>query len=381
MHGIKRTRISPQAAEAKRLKELAKIEAYTALQTDVLARKKTGEYTVEALGQTTELLDLNPEFYTIWNYRRHILLRGLFPGASPEDIVARLTSELRLTTAYLQIHPKVYWIWNHRKWCLENVPLGPAPGAAEASAGSAEGAEQAESSGAGVTSEASASASVSASASASASTSHPKTGREGWRNEFWKMELGLIEKMLDADARNFHAWDYRRYVLRSLPHSFSPPHRPSDELRYTQKKIEANFSNFSAWHCRTKVLGGMWEGMAVEEVARQKDQEFELVTQALWTDPGDQSGWLYHRWLVGSSPEEAVLRREIGSIRELHETEPDSKWCMNALAHYALLLARSPTTQADELAKLRTEAKALYSRLETVDSDRAQRYRDMVARC
>lgn len=54
---------------------------------------------------------------------------------------------------------------------------------------------------------------------------------------------------------------------------------------------------------------------------------------------------------------------------------------MNALAHYALLLARSPTTQADELAKLRTEAKALYSRLETVDSDRAQRYRDMVARC
>jgi lipocalin len=54
---------------------------------------------------------------------------------------------------------------------------------------------------------------------------------------------------------------------------------------------------------------------------------------------------------------------------------------MNALAHYALLLARSPTTQADESAKLRAEAKELYSRLETVDSDRAQRYRDMAARC
>jgi hypothetical protein len=26
--------------------------------------------------------------------------------------------------------------------------------------------------------------------------------------------------------------------------------------------------------------------------------EFELVTQALWTDPADQSGWLYHRWLI-----------------------------------------------------------------------------------
>lgn len=34
---------------------------------------------MEALGKTNQLLDLNPEFYTIWNYRRNILTRGLFP--------------------------------------------------------------------------------------------------------------------------------------------------------------------------------------------------------------------------------------------------------------------------------------------------------------
>lgn len=72
---------------------------------------------------------------------------------TPEDIVKLLTTDLRLTTAYLQVHPKVYWIWNHRKWCLESVPPGP-------------------------------------------------DDSEGWRNQFWKMELMLIEKMLDADARN-----------------------------------------------------------------------------------------------------------------------------------------------------------------------------------
>lgn len=54
------------------------------------------------------------------------------------------------------------------------------------------------------------------------------------------------------------------------------------------------------------------------------NSEFELVTQALWTDPNDQSGWLYHRWLIGSTPPEDVLRREVKNIRELHETEPDS---------------------------------------------------------
>lgn len=48
------------------------------LQAD-FAQKRDKLYTREALDQTTRLLDLNPEFYTIWNYRRYILLKGLFP--------------------------------------------------------------------------------------------------------------------------------------------------------------------------------------------------------------------------------------------------------------------------------------------------------------
>lgn len=42
-------------------------------------QKRELDYSPEALGKTTELLDENPEFYTVWNYRRYILLRGLFP--------------------------------------------------------------------------------------------------------------------------------------------------------------------------------------------------------------------------------------------------------------------------------------------------------------
>lgn len=73
--------------------------------------------------------------------------------SSQEEVVHLLTGEVKLTTAYLHVHPKVYWIWNHRKWCLENVPLGP-------------------------------------------------EGSDGWRNDFWKVELKVVEKMLEADARN-----------------------------------------------------------------------------------------------------------------------------------------------------------------------------------
>ena len=37
-------------------------------------QRRAKEYSPEALKITTDLLDLNPEFFTVWNYRRQILL-------------------------------------------------------------------------------------------------------------------------------------------------------------------------------------------------------------------------------------------------------------------------------------------------------------------
>ena len=88
------------------------------------------------------------------------------------------------------------------------------------------------------------------------------------------------------------------------------------ELAYTLKKIEENFSNFSAWHQRTKVLQSMWEQGQIDERETKNEGkfdkglynslfkayhvlEFELVKNALYMDPHDQSAWLYHRWLIG----------------------------------------------------------------------------------
>lgn len=193
-----------------------------------------------------------------------------------------------------------------------------------------------------------------------------------------------------------------------------PVQRPlTEELKYTQSKIESNFSNFSAWHYRTKTLAAIWEenGASPEDVKKAKDKEFELVTQALWTDPGDQSGWLYHSWLIGQSastdcindmqtysstePPLDTLQRELKNIQELFNMEPDSKcaWlpgrkyltisltrisgCINALAQYTLRLAKQPSTAPEEADKLRKEAKRLYEILIEVDADRKERYRDM----
>jgi len=53
--------------------------------------------------------------------------------------------------------------------------------------------------------------------------------------------------------------------------------------------------------------------------------EFELLQQAMYTDPSDQSIWIYHRWLVSLDPNLETLKEQIQVIHELAEMEPESK--------------------------------------------------------
>lgn len=169
-----------------------------------------------------------------------------------------------------------------------------------------------------------------------------------------------------------HGWNYRRFVLSHLakPHTMLCDDQPEfpqslassipaelkqhqlqlaeKELKYTLFKIESNFSNFSAWHHRSLLLQPVWCAKGLDESQRRKerDDEFELIRQAIFVDPEDQSVWTYHSWLLGlgrcpkrltvakrsdllpsdrPDPANDVLEREIASLRELLELEPDSK--------------------------------------------------------
>jgi len=84
-----------------------------------------------------------------------------------------------------------------------------------------------------------------------------------------------------------HCWDYRRYLL---DHSSSMSIK--EELEFTTEKIQTNFSNYSSWHLRSTLLLRMENDFLSEEL--------DLIKNAAFTDPNDQSVWFYHRWLIMS---------------------------------------------------------------------------------
>jgi len=129
-------------------------------------------------------------------------------------------------------------------------------------------------------------------------------------------ELKLCGKLLEADERNFHCWNYRRYAAKMASTTLK------DELDFTTKKIEQNFSNYSAWHQRSALIPLIYNNK--NDLKKVLNQEFELIQNAMYTEPADQSVWFYHQWLIqkfmeSSTVEETnvVLERELKMCNDL----------------------------------------------------------------
>eukprot|EP00878_Enallax_costatus_P028660 GHUV01030975.1.p1 GENE.GHUV01030975.1~~GHUV01030975.1.p1 ORF type:complete len:164 (-),score=23.38 GHUV01030975.1:190-681(-) len=60
--------------------------------------------------------------------------------------------------------------------------------------------------------------------------------------------LSVARSALSLDGRNFHAWNYRQFVVKLLGVD------SESELAYSSTLIAADFSNYSAWHYRTMLL-------------------------------------------------------------------------------------------------------------------------------
>jgi geranylgeranyl transferase type-2 subunit alpha len=331
-------------------------------------------YGPETFQLTSKLLRLNPEYYTIWNARRRCLISGLLSkpsDGSPPSKVSQNTiatdipttssaasspssstetrplpkpptagktgtttdsdtdaevirAELAFTVPLLLEFPKCYWIWNYRLWTLnraiERLDVSTA-------------------------------------------------------RRIWEEELGLVSKMLTKDRRNFHAWGYRRHVVAQLESPLlNGQSLVEPEFLYTTKKIHEDLSNFSAWHNRSQLITRLLNERNADDESRKAflDQgsssqyilldiadsgsELELVDEGLDVGPEDQSLWYYHQFLVlnladptssrqiapnlTTDDRKSYIGREMAKMKDLLEDYRNTKRIYEALAEYAVALAR-----------------------------------------
>uniref|UniRef100_A0A8C9TWM4 Geranylgeranyl transferase type-2 subunit alpha n=1 Tax=Scleropages formosus TaxID=113540 RepID=A0A8C9TWM4_SCLFO len=244
-----------------------KLKIYLTSRDACFTKRKEGVLDEEVLLLTQQLLSSNPDFATLWNYRREILLH--LETVRSEDEIQRLyEEELSFLEACLKVNPKSYGSWHHRGWVSTRLPRPD-----------------------------------------------------------WARELSLCERCLSLDDRNFHCWDYRRMVVRvsGVP--------VDQELQFTDRLIGSNFSNYSSWHYRSTLLPLLHPG-SPEAASPQREpptssacsspstspqthshrvceeqllKEYELVQNAFFTDPNDQSAWFYYRWLLGRAEREEMI--------------------------------------------------------------------------
>ncbi|KAJ2683452.1 Rab geranylgeranyltransferase [Coemansia spiralis] len=313
MHGHRRQALREPSVDEKE-QNRQRVEKYCTLNTSVMNLRAQSVFTAPALDLTKRLLELNTELHTVWNYRRTILTH-LDTWQDPTERQRVLESELDFLFDIIKKNIKSYWMWNHRVWTLNSMPQAD-----------------------------------------------------------WQRELALVARLLELDARNFHGWDYRRFVVSHMDDM------DVAEFAFTTEQINRDCANHSAWHNRSKLLPGVLAKSG--NVAEMLVTEQSLVLNAIYTDPDDQNAWLYHEWLVSiqTSDEDRLrmLRDKVAAIRELLELEDgDDAGSKRPLIELVDALAAIDKLEA-VAEEERRECLDTLHRLKSIDGGHAGRYTDML---
>lgn len=231
MHGRPRKPSKPEHEAVS----AAKAEKLRALQSQFLHNHHNNIYTKEAVDLSAKLLEINPELYTAWNYRKLAVEHNLSQcETDPDSFKSLLDEELGVVESALRQNFKSYGAWHHRKWVL--------------------------------------------------SKGHSSVDHE----------LRLLDKFQKADSRNFHAWNYRRFVAALMNRPEEDELKYTEDMINNNFSNYSAWHNRSV--LLSNLLKKKNEGSLSKE--KVLPEEYEFVHQALFTDPDDQSGWFYHLWLL-----------------------------------------------------------------------------------
>ncbi|KAB5528108.1 hypothetical protein GE09DRAFT_1150332 [Coniochaeta sp. 2T2.1] len=401
--------------EQKRL-ELEKIKKYRDLEDEFHSKtaSNTYSYTPDLFQLTTKLLKLNPEYFTVWNVRRRLLISGQLsrssPGSSRSTALSTFSSSATTTPS------------SDASSASRSTEIPPSR---ESPTAGRDGPS-------GTIHEAEGSSTEEEKAAATAEKNlavlqhelafifpllkdYPKCywiwNYRRWILELaieylplpaarrvWQEELGLDSMMLTRDRRNYHAWAYRRYLVAKLESpELAGQGMVKEEFDYTTRMTEWDLSNFSAWHNRSKLIPRLLDERGANDVARRAffDEELGLVKRGLDVGPDDQSLWFYHQFLMSNVTDYVgrptivpnldfadritYVTRELEDIEELRDDYKDVKWIYEALLEYTLTLQRLEERQLNAAEKERIAG--WLGKLRELDPMRNGRWRDIEADC
>lgn len=236
-----------------------KISKFRSLYDSAFDRLRSNDTSRNVLALLDVLLEINPEQYTLFGYRRRILTTSWATDSAlkTED----LERELELNTKVILKDYKVYSAFVHRKWIISQL------------------------------------------------------GEDRLR-EVLQGEAKKCDGLLQMDERNFHAWGYRRWVTERM-HALSI-YSDGDELVFTEKKINKNFSNYSAWHNRALIV----EKRKVESTSscwcEFVSKELDLCIKGFYCDPNDQSCWLYAEYLATATRDCSEKAQDDAMLRDCY---------------------------------------------------------------
>lgn len=232
------------------------------------------ERSERSLYLTEKCLKLNPANYTTWHFRRHCLAAiseqrqqhlesNDKKSKYMEDLVCL---DLEMSTRLGGPNPKNYQIWYHRRTLLEGL------------------------------------------------LSNEKIDEEDSPKilEIAEKELKYVELVLEEDAKNYHAWSHRQWILSTVSSSTLY----TKELEYIHQLLLSDVRNNSAWNQRWFAAhhGHLTNPLSQEDAKK----ESEYAWSCIQVDTRNESPW---RYFLGVGKEQCKQRGEAGSWWKWNEWE------------------------------------------------------------
>lgn len=269
--------------------------AYSQRFVDVYDRVRavlaSGEASRRVLRLLSAAIELNPANYTAWQARRDVLERLLPSGDSSRSrlpvcptAVRLLEAELYFSRKMIESNPKNYQVWHHRSWTVEQLVALRS------------GTDLIDEKGAATMAEASGSSDPMSKTASSAGGEDPGPSLSGvdYAPCIGDRELRVSELALAADAKNFHAWQYRQWTLGRFS-------LWSRELQFVDRLLDVDALNNSAWNQRFRAvlaISGPAEGAGGPLPADIVADELQYCLRRLECECDNEAAWNYARGMA-----------------------------------------------------------------------------------